>query len=333
MFTKCEMVAPAVNAPNAAPIEFTSGPESFVVIGGIVFDGCTIRDAEDRPPMSYRDNSPGLPLWSITGTLKLIHGAQRTTYRLTPELIARWMPIRPFKMFTRIDTTRWRWQPAFPELKPEVSQRNTARQRGTAEWLLWIETAQKVSFNVRIQAVGNAEVKPVPVSLISPSGNVTKLAAAAPGKGIQYDFQVTERGAVRIVCEAQSATAAVNSPESRVCLYSPTGRFHLLGTTGQFWFVVPSSPAEFGITVWGGGGTECVKAAVLNPAGEKIQERDNIGRAHQFLITRTKISGDEIWCLSFDKPQTGVLEDFYVELEGIPGVISPTREGVLKRAK
>ncbi len=339
-FAKCEIVSPAVNASNAAPIEFTSGADGVGTLGGVDFAGCTLRDSHDRLPMSFQDLSGGLGLKDITGTLTLLSAAKRTRYHLTPELLAQWMPFTSFKEFAQIDTKKWRWEPAFPELQPEVSQRNTARQRGTAEWLLWTEAGQRISFAVSVQPVGKVEVNPVPVSIISPSGKLTKLAAAAPGKETVYEVQATERGAARIICEAQSATAVVNSPLSRVCLYSPTGRFHLLGTTGQFWFRVPPGTVEFGIIVSGGGGTECVKAAMFNSANEKIQEKDNIGRAHQFLVKRAEgpdslrrpLHADEIWSLSFDKPGTGVLEDFFVRLQGIPGLISPTRESVLKPA-
>ena len=57
---------------------------------------------------------------------------------------------------------------------------------------------------------------------------------------------------------------------------------------------------------------------------------NNITQAHQFLAT-PKDTG-EIWSLRFDKPTTGVLEDFYMQLQGVPPLLSPTREGLLKPA-
>ena len=60
------------------------------------------------------------------------------------------------------------------------------------------------------------------------------------------------------------------------------------------------------------------------------EEKDNIGQAHQFLAAPKGSPQGEIWSLRFDKPSAGVLEDFYVQLQGIPPLLSPTREGLLR---
>ena len=114
-------------------------------------------------------------------------------------------------------------------------------------------------------------------------------------------------------------------------VFAWSAAFHLLGTTGQFWFWVPPGTKEFGVKVSGGGGTECVKATLHDPAGTKVEAQDNIAQAHQFVAT-PKDAG-EIWSVRFDKATTGVLEDFYVQLQGVPPLLSSTRKGLLKPAK
>jgi len=331
-FENCQIINPAANEPTSSPIEFTSGANSVGTIGRVAFDRCVIQDTKDRLPMSYQHRSGGVGLSDITGTLTLRHDAHETVYRLTPEVIARWMPFRSFKQFTRIDTTGWGYEPALPGSKFQSSRRTIARLRGESEWLLWAEAGEQVQFTVLVRPVGKGKSKPASVSLIFPSGKLTRMTAAAGAKETAYDFKTIERGAYKIVCEAGNWTATVNSPGHRLSLYAPNGPFHLLGTTGQFWFWVPTGTKEFGVKVSGGGGLECVKAALYDAAGHTVEEKDSIGRAQQFLVTRKESSQGEIWSLRFDKPGTGLLEDFYVQLQGIAPLLSPTKEGLLRRA-
>jgi len=331
-FEDCQIIDPAASEPGSSPIEFASGANSVGAIGRVALDRCVIQDTQDRLPMSYQDRSGGVGLSDITGTLTLRRGTQEKAYRLTPELIARWMPFRSFKQFSRIDTTGWRYEPVLPTSEREPSPHSIVRLRGASEWLLWAEAGEQVQFTVLVRPVGKGDSKHTPVSLISPSGKLTRMAAATGEKETAYDFKAAERGAFRIVCEAGNWTATVNSPRHRLSLYAPNAPFHLLGTTGRFWFRVPAGTKEFGVKVSGGGGTECVKVALYDAAGHKVEEKDSIGRAHQFLVTRKHSAQGEIWSLRFDKPGTGVLEDFYVQLQGIAPLLSPTREGLLRRA-
>lgn len=282
--------------------------------------------------MSYQDRSGGGGVGGITGMLTVVRGDRRATHELTPKLIADWMPFRSFKQFPRFESQSLRYESVLPEAKPDTNLRNTARQREHSEWLLWAEASEQVKFSVRILPVGKGDPKPVPVSLYSPSGKLTHMAGARGDGETAYEFKASETGAHKIVCEPRSWTATLNSSSSRVCLFAPGEAFHFISTTGQFHFWVPSGTKEFGVKISGGGGTESVKAALHDSSGSKVEEMDNIAQAQQFVITRKESARGEIWSLRFDKPSTGVLEDFYVQLQGVPPVLSPTREGLLKPA-
>jgi hypothetical protein len=158
------------------------------------------------------------------------------------------------------------------------------------------------------------------------------MPAAHGGRETPYNFKAAETGAFRIVCEPRSWTATVNSPGRHLCLYSQSARFHLLGTTGRFWFWVPPGTKEFGVKVSGEEGTERIKAGLYDPAGGKLEEKDNIAEVYQFVASIKDPSSGGIWSLRFDKPGTGVLEDFYVHLQGLPPLLSPARESLLRPA-
>ena len=332
-FLNCQVINPATNQPAMTPIQLSSGAAGVDTIGGIRFVNCAITDRHNRLPMSYHDMSGGVGLGDITGTLIVKRGAKRTTHPLTPKLMAEWMPFRSFKQIGRFDAKDLRYEPVLRDAKLDGKQRSHAKQRGLSEWLLWAEAGQQASFSVLIRPVGKGEPRPVPVSLISPSGKLTKLRNAQGSEETAYEFQAVETGAHKIVCEPQGWTATVNSATHRVCLYSQSSSIHFLGTTGQYFFWVPPGTKEFAIKVSGENAAECVKVALFDSAGNKVEEKDNIAQAHQFVAKPKDASQGEIWSLRLDKPTTGVLEDFHVQLQGIPPVLSHTKESLLKPAK
>lgn len=219
------------------------------------------------------------------------------------------------------------------EVKPDLSTDHNARQRGLSEWLLWAEARQKAVFSVDIKAVGKiGEDGPTPVaiSLITPSGERSRLKDS-PGLGeSSYEFTATESGAYKIVCEPRNWTATVNSTTHRVALYSQSSLFSLLGTVGEFYFWRPSGTKEFSVKVAGSGGSERVKASLVDPTGKIYETVDNISEAHQFVGLSTIQSAGDIWSLRLARPSQGVMEDFTVQLQGVAPVLSATKEDLLR---
>lgn len=332
-FVNCQITGAAARQAAAAPIEFSSRARGSVDIGNVHFDNCTVTDSHDRLPMSYRDMSGGVGLWDITGTLIVRRGGESVTHSLTPKLIAEWMPFRSFKQIARMDMKGLRLEPVMPDAQVVGEPPCGIRQRGLSEWLLWAEAGRKAAFTVSVGVVGKAEPKSTAVSLLLPSGKLTKLKQAAGGEQSAYEFTAAETGAHKIICEAGQFTSTVNSASHRVCLYSQSAAFHLLGTTGRYFFWVPSGAKEFAVKVSGGGGSEGVKAALLDPAGNLVEEKDTITQAHQFIAKPEKAAEGEIWSLRLDKPGAGVLEDFHVQLQGIPPLFSHAKECLLKPVK
>jgi hypothetical protein len=330
-FKKCEIAGPAAQVPDATPIQFSSSALGADTFGAIHFEQCHIDDPIERLPMSYKDYSGGVGLAEITGTIRVIKSAkQETSHELTQDLVSGWMPFRSFKQIGHFKLTDPKFEPATSSAEPGVSTSHAARQRGLSEWLLWAQAHDKVTFHVEIKAVGKGEPRAVAVSLVTPSGELVKLADS-PGVGDSaYEFEATERGAYKIVCEARNWTATVNSSSQPVCLYSQNSLFHLLGTVGDFFFWRPPGGKEFAIKVSGGGGSERVKAALVDPRGKVVEEVDNISQAHQFIAPAADGQAAEIWSVRLARPSKGVMEDFNVQLQGVPPVLSPTRTDLLR---
>ncbi|MCX7887828.1 MAG: right-handed parallel beta-helix repeat-containing protein [Verrucomicrobiae bacterium] len=327
-FVNCRLVNPATNKPSAAPIQLTSRYSATEDIGNIRFDNCIVSDPLNRVPLAYQDRSGALTVRDVGGTL-VVNG---TSHVLTAEVLARWIPQMAFKPIPKFDLSKVRFVPLFPDAKPAANRRCVARVRGRSEWLLWAEAAEDASFTVQIRRVGRGELEPVPVSVVAPSGKTIELENAQGEGETAYTFKPAETGAHKIICDPRRWTATVNSATHRVCLYSAEHTIHLLGTTGEYFFWVPPGTKEFALRVSGEDDAEQVMAALRDPTGKIVEQKDSIAGAHQFVGKPLGDPNGEIWSLRLDKPTTGVLEDFHVQFQGIPPVLAHTRESLLKVA-
>lgn len=334
-FTDCAIINAATNKPTMSPITLTSAGDglSGFSLGGVQFVRCAIHDPLERPPMSYHDMAGGAGLSDVSGTLVVNHGGRRIEYALTQQQLDAWFPHLKFKDIKRFDTHGVRFEPVLPSATAPAARRNSARQRGHAEYLLWAEAGQQAAFSMAIRPVGKLHPKPIAVRLVSPSGKGCKLPDAQGDQETPYSFTPDETGAYKIVCDPGSWSATVNSTSNRVCLNADSSAIHFVSTTGEFFFWVPAGTGEFAVKVAGDNPAERIKAALRDPDGRVVEEKDSIAEAHQFVAKPRSESTGEIWSLRLDKPTIGIVEDFHVQLQGIPPVVSHTRESLLKPAK
>jgi hypothetical protein len=327
-FVKCEISDAALKQVTQSPIMFASARGNFEPIGGVEFIDCVVRDKVERLPMAFF-NPAGVELTDVIGTLTLIRDGRATKFELTRELINEWFPQQAFKVFPKFEVKGAKFVPLFPDAKFPQGVSSTARLRGVAEFLVWANAGEKVAFTLKVLPVGKVEVRPAKVAITTPSGKVIGMKDAVAERDNDYEFVADETGAFRITCDAGNATVTLSKCTHRFCLFAGEGTFHFLGTVGEFFFLVPKGVREFGVKVMGGDGTELVKVTVRDGVGQIVAERDNIA-LWQFAITRENEESDEIFSVKFERPSIGVLEDFFVQLQGIPPLLAPVREALLK---
>jgi len=327
-FVKCEISDAALKQVTQSPIMFASARGNFEPIGGVEFIDCVVRDKVERLPMAFF-NPAGVELTDVIGTLTLIRDGRATKFELTRELLNEWFPQQAFKIFPKFEVKGAKFVPLFPDAKFPQGVSSTARLRGVAEFLVWANAGEKVAFTLKVLPVGKVEVRPAKVAITTPSGKVIGMKDAVAERDNDYEFVANETGAFRITCDAGNATVTLSKCTHRFCLFAGEGTFHFLGTVGEFFFLVPKGVREFGVKVMGGDGTELVKVTVRDGVGQVVAERDNIA-LWQFAITRENEESDEIFSVKFERPSIGVLEDFFVQLQGIPPLLAPVREALLK---
>lgn len=326
-FERCRIVDVAQSQPKLAPILFASGSGSTLNIGGAEFADVTVIDAQERRPVGYSDRAGGLKLEQLGGTLTVERQGQRTAYRLDQKTLDAWFPFQAFKPFPPFRMADWRWEPPQPQSQPQAGWSCTARQRGQGEFIVWARAGQEIAFALALRRVGRTGTPEMSVAVVTPSGQRTGLAKMTDEGEKAYTFQAAQAGLYHIVCDSGAGTVQVTACNLPISMYAERAPFHLLGATGDLYFCVPPGVSEFAVRVSGAGEGESVKAVVHDAAGRQLDERDNI-EGHQFLVHRPSTAGFEIWRLQLLKPSQGVIEDHYVQLQGIPPILATHPEAL-----
>jgi hypothetical protein len=326
----CTLADPAEKSKVAAPILLQTRPDSLEPLGGIEFAGVTVRERIDRPLIKY-DDPAGVPLVEVTGDITVERGGQRREYRLDEPTLAQLIPL---DQATRIP--RW----PLNKTPLAVAQPSTFaggklpahRLRGEALFLVPARQGEQVTLRLASQSVGRAGGSPVPVQIVAPSGQPVKRLSVEFLQEAEAEFTAAETGIYRVTCQPGSHTVRVASGSQAPLIAADAGPIHLLGTAGEFYFLVPAGVPQFAVRCWGSGDLERVSATVFDASGAQVWKQEDISTAQSYQVQRPGAQRDEVWRLELRRPGIGVLEDHYVELRGIPTVLGFRPDGLLAPA-
>jgi hypothetical protein len=327
-FESCTVADVALETPARSPIMLAAGADARRSIGGIEFAGCTIRDPLLRHPMDFIDSSGGIKVEKVTGKLILGRGGRRAEVPITDAVLAEWMPVLAFKAVASVKLDGLKLHPAKP-IAPGAHNAPQARLRQVASYALYAEAGRAVGFTVRYRPVARYAGSAVPLVITDPAGKEmlrvdlpfeaeTRVKCIAPQTGLYKMTCAPGANCVEIVDST--------NPVSLSCESQPIP-FYL--STGRFFFWVPEETKEFAVKVVGQDGGESVKATLTDPEGKTVESADNILRAHQFTVERAAGSPGGVWALLLERPSKGIMEDFRVDLRGVPPLLSGSAEAVL----
>ncbi|OGV68561.1 MAG: hypothetical protein A2283_20105 [Lentisphaerae bacterium RIFOXYA12_FULL_48_11] len=328
-FKNCEIRNCLADKPEQSPIQISSLPDGIGDMGGIAFENCKVVDTVERLPLSYKDMSGDRELVDITGRLSVERNGHTSVYKLDKKQIDAWFPGQAgVKAVSPFNLKGVQWKPFGGKVAPGKQYSCMARLRDKAEYLLWADSGQEVNFVIQVDQVGKGKKPAAKVKVITPSGKEMKLADAVAGQK-SYTFKTADTGACRLICEQGSDTIRISTSTTPVSAYYESGSMHLFSSPGEYFFYVPAGVKEFIARVAGSGPGELVKAALVGPTGKVVEEKDNIEGAHKFHVVRQDVSKGECWSIRFVRPSKETLEDFYINLRGIPPVIAGSREALL----
>lgn len=327
------IINPSADEPAMTPIQFRSGRDSEQPIGGVTFENVRIQDALERNPMGYLDSAGGLPLEAIDGTLIAVHGEREERLPLTPELLDRWMPVEAIKQIPRLPLELSGLQPLSATAPERGYGFGFAKLRRNGDFALYAVAGDKVRLVMHYWPVGSGSGKDVPVIVTAPSGETAHRQEIPIGSKSDVHFTAPETGVYRMSADPKTNRLALTESSHLVNVIAEGGALRLIHGGGDYAFWVPAGTTEFAVRVTGEGSSEAIRATLINPDGEVVEEVDNMVAMHQFEMTLPEDSPGAAWTIRLSKPTERPWEDHSVDLRGVPPLFGPSAEGLLVPGK
>jgi len=332
-FVNCRIVNPASKTPTQSPIVLRSRAGSMLDMGGVDFVDCVLEDPIDRPILQYQDYGGGVRLLDVTGTLTVKRKGKTTQHTFAQEWLDSLPGNKPLKRFPKVDMSRVKLVPATepaytgqPKLRPY-----SIRRQGT--FVLHANQGDDVRFSIRHLQVGKYGGRPIHVTVIAPSGK-KRAVGQVPFKGTaELAFKATETGIHRIPVEAGANSFQLTASNRPACVSGEHAPIPFISAVGTYYFFVPEGTSEFGVKVYGQGAGEAVDAAVFDPSGKQVWAHATITTPEQYVGKPTPEQTGKAWAIRFARPKGTTMEDFSLQLQGIPPLVSSIPQALLKPAK
>ncbi len=328
-FEKCAVLDVAATDALQSPIVLAASQRAGAAIGGITFRDCLVRDELERKPMAYQDSAGGLDLRDISGSLILEKKGQRTRVALTKKVLGEWMPVLAMKALPRLRLHQFVLAPPAVRPAPEKLVLAFASVRDRLRAALYAVQGENVSFRVGYRQVGSYGGKKAPVVVTAPSGKEVQRGDTQFLAETEVAFTAPETGLYRIAADPNPNSMAIVASSHPACLVGDGDPVSLISSQGELFFWVPAGTKEFAVRVIGEG-NEGIKAGLYNADGALVEEKDDIGSMHQFLVALPQASAGEAWSLRLTKGTHLFLEDYHLDLRNLPPLLAPSREAVLR---
>lgn len=329
-FERCALREAATVVPGQAPIALMTRQDMTDPAGGIEFVDCVVPEAPDRKPIALVDMTGGIPVKDVTGKLILERDGQRREVPITGETLAEWIPAVAINAIPRISTAGMTLRPVVdtPEWKPDALA--FVRLRRIARLVIFAREGEQVSFRIRYLQVAHYSGNLLLIIATDWSGNEVYRTQALFNEETEVMFTAPATGLYRVAADPGLNYVQIPLSSHPINLSGETQPVHFYSTTGELYFWVPAGTTEFGVRVMGEGLGEAVRAALVDPTGTVVEEKDNLAQMYQFTVELPKPSPGEAWSLRLAKPSALVMEDHYVDLRGIPSLLAPAKDALLR---
>lgn len=326
----------AVDHPVQTPIMFTTRQEAIQDVGGVTFENVVVRDPVDRAPMSFVDMAAGLSVADVSGNIILEKDGERIDVALTEEILAEWMPVLDLPRIPRFDMAGVAFRPLISTTDPANYSLEFARLRKTANAAVFARANEEVVITILHGRIANYSSPDIPLVVTSSTGEEIarvvipllqerELRFTAPATDL-YRLSATPGNFFRFMASSHPLNLITENGALNFYSQWPIGPDT---GGGRYYFYVPENTDEFGVRVFGEGAGEAVKATLYNPAGEVVVEEDNVVSTR--ILTAPPTPG--IWSVELALPTDLAMEDFFIDLLGIPSLLAPSPEAILVPAK
>jgi len=330
-FQGCVIDSPAGRKPNLPALSISASASCLRPVGGVDFGNMLVIDAVQRPVFDYNAGLfAAVGVKTVKGVLTIHHKQLETTYHLPDD----WLRAHPEALTIRdIAPLPLKDVPLVPiatiaPLHQKAAGPFYLRESGTL--LFHARAGDDVSLTLHNAQVGKLSGSTVEVNAVAPSGKEIVIGQL-PFKARQnFRFQVPETGVYRLPIQAGSNRIGVLGCSHPLAVSGIDGPIHFIGAAGTFYFLLPVGSRQFGLIFYGEGRGEAIMAAVYDPTGKKVWEKDRITRPVMFAPEIPPAETDQVWRLQLSRPSGIACEDNYVDIRGIPPLLARDPRGLLK---
>jgi hypothetical protein len=330
MLLKNCLVADSSDSPKSpTPVVFTAGSADETQIGGVELVNLKVKMRGDEPVIRF-DDQAGILLAGLTGQILLERDASQETIELNESTLDRLIPSNELSRIRAVSPEQLAWPelPAWPEKRAVPPH----RLRSRAVYWLWGRPGEEVRCDLRFQSVGPATGEPMQVQVLAPGDQKLAEAQVPLEQTVEFKFTPQEHGIHRIVCEPRNHTVQMTSCNRPFLVGGSHLVIHFIHTPIDVFFTVPGGTQQFALRMQGEGDAERVGVAVSDSTGRELWTRPNLSHAEYRIYRPENATSDSVWRCKFSLPQSGVLEDHYLELRGIPPLISFSADWLSSRA-
>ena len=314
-FADCRIEA---RDPKGVPFLLTARREAADGIGGVTIDGGRVSSAAPgvARPMEWRSDGRLRALRAVSGRFEFASPAGRTTVSLDDRQLGAWFPESRAAALPAVPIDPARDLPAAPG--PGASW----RLRHEAELVVRTGAGDEVQLTVKVEKVGPAPHR-IPLRVTGPSGAEVLARTIEAGDEVRVAFAAAAAGLHRVEAGGGTCVFRIRSATHALCVATDRRPAHFFGVTGDYAFPVPAGTTGLAVRIVGSGDGEGVLASLVDPAGCAVQTQDNIAHPHVFFAGPPAGAKDAVWRLRIGRPSTLALEDYSVQLFGIPPVLRP----------
>lgn len=329
--TDCTISECNTGSPAAGPIVLGNRQGADQDTGGLEFRNVVVRDSLPRAPMTFLDMVGGLKVSDVTGNLLLEKDGKQEDVKLTPDVLKQWMPVLALKSYPKFDMSKATFAPLTPQADPAKFAAPGLALRKTANAVLYAKAGDAVQVTVRQGQVGRYGGKPMPVVITGPDGKEVHKTSTPEGfnQDTAIQFTAPATGLYRLQAVPDPNQMQFTASSHPLNFTAQGEAIHFIASVGQVFLYVPKGVTEFGVRVYGEGLGEGVKAALCDPTGKVIEEKDNIAQTSVLSATLAQPATGEIWSLKLARPSGMAMEDYYLVPLGVPPLLAPSKEAIL----
>ncbi|MDD3586645.1 MAG: right-handed parallel beta-helix repeat-containing protein [Thermoguttaceae bacterium] len=318
---------------NGTPIVLGNSSQDDVYFGNINFGNLIVNYGGDKPLLSYQDLSVvNCGLVNVSGDITFTQKGTTKMIKLDNAWCQEHYPASTDPKLDHINPLSLSLEPIAPSEYANHAGKGkwaTIPVKNPQTYICSVQKGKKVEFTIRQYRFGIQPVRVVTLRVQAPSGRVTNFTIPAQRDvDFTYSWTAAESGVYTIIPSRGSNILGIE--KSNVPIASSTWpALEPIRAPGTYYFYVPKEAKRFGIIIVGSDYSP-VKVALTDPDGKTVWQEDSLNKKGSWFSPEGTPPRPGVWSVTTDRTKARRLEICTIAIVGIPALIAPAPEMLLK---